>query len=120
MIVAGFGFRAGASEQSLLDAFVRASTDHLPQALATADDKADGLNALSLRLDLPVIPVGEIDLIEQTTFTQSKAATAARNTGSVAEASALAAAGARARLVAPRHISQDRMATCAIAIGDQK
>ena len=119
MIVAGFGFRAGASEQSLLDAFARASTDFAPQALATADDKADGLSALSERLELPVIPIGEIDLVAQTTRTQSKAATAARNTGSVAEAAALAAAGAGAQLVAPRHISQDRMATCAIAIGDQ-
>ena len=34
------------------------------------------------------------------------------------EAAALAAAGPNARLLAPRQISQDRLATCALAIGD--
>ena len=36
--------------------------------------------------------------------------------GSVAEAAALAAAGPGARLLAPRMISADRMASCALAM----
>lgn len=119
MIVAGFGFRTGASDESIRDAFARAATDHTPQVLATASDKIDGLRAFAKAMNLPVVPVTECNLIGQTTLTQSEAVTALRKTGSVAEAAALAAAGTGAQLVAPRHISQDRMATCAIAIGAQ-
>ena len=119
MIVAGFGFRAGASDASLRDALARAATDHAPQVLATAEDKADGLQRFAIALNLPVAGVNAADLARQTTLTQSEIAMAARNTGSVAEAAALAVAGTGARLVAPRHISQDRMVTCAIAVGDQ-
>ncbi|ENO84722.1 hypothetical protein C666_16775, partial [Thauera linaloolentis 47Lol = DSM 12138] len=45
---------------------------------------------------------------------------AARGCGSVAEAAALAAAGQGARLLAIRHISPDRSATCAIAQGESR
>jgi cobalt-precorrin 5A hydrolase len=117
MIVAGFGFRAGASDESIRDALARAATDHAPQVLATADDKIDGLRSIAKAMNLPVVPVTETDLIGQTTLTQSEVVNAARKTGSVAEAAALAVAGIGAQLVAPRHISQDRMASCAIAIG---
>lgn len=118
MIVAGFGFRAGASDASLRDALARAAKDHTPQMLATADDKVDGLRTIAKTLNLPVAAVTETDLARQTTLTQSETVNATRKTGSVAEAAALAVAGRNARLVASRHISQDRMATCAIAIGE--
>jgi len=41
-----------------------------------------------------------------------------RGCGSVAEAVALAAAGAGGRLLVTRHMSPDRTATCAIAQGE--
>ncbi|NSX56834.1 cobalamin biosynthesis protein [Parasulfitobacter algicola] len=117
MIVAGFGFRAAASPASLQNALIKASQDHRPDALATVADKLDGLQPLAETLDLPIISVSPPKLKAQQTLTQSKASDAARDTGSVAEAAALASAGPDARLVGPRHISDDRMATCAIAIG---
>ena len=86
-------------------------------ALATAADKADApaLQALSRETRLPVIAVA--DLSGQPTATHSPRVAALKGTGSVAEAAALAAAGAGARLIAPRVISADRMATAALAQG---
>jgi cobalt-precorrin 5A hydrolase len=54
------------------------------------------------------------------TPTQSERIKERVGTGSVAEAAALAAAGRRARLISTRAVSQDRMATAAIAEGDGK
>ena len=65
---------------------------------------------------VPSIPAPVLAGIE--TPTQSKFVQAKFATGSIAEAAALAAAGARARLVSKRTVSQDRTATAAIAEGD--
>lgn len=120
MIVAGFGFRGAAQVASLADALSKARQDHPVQSLATAADKAQtpAFRVFSEGLGLPVIEIDEARLAAQVTHTQSQASTTARNTGSVAEASALAAAGKGARLIAPRVVSDDRMATCALAEGE--
>ncbi|MGR3493836.1 cobalamin biosynthesis protein [Citreimonas sp.] len=117
MIVAGFGFRAAATADSLRDALARTGKD--ADALATAADKADApaFTNFARTLGLPVHAVAPDTLRAQDTLTASAASRAARDTGSVAEAAALAAAGPGARLLAPRAISGDRMATCALAIG---
>lgn len=116
MIVAGFGYRTGASAGSLLAALDLASAGH-PRvtALAAPADKVGLLAHLADALGVVVIAVSPTDLRATTTPTQSRASLAARGAGSVAEAAALAAAGAGARLIARRHISPDRMASCAIA-----
>ncbi|WP_127110776.1 cobalamin biosynthesis protein [Pararhodobacter zhoushanensis] len=112
MIVAGFGFTSSATLASLQSALH--ATGQQPQALATLADKAPTLEALADHLNLPLIPVsGPLPETE----TQSPASLAARQTGSVAEACALAAAGPGAYLLAGRVISADRLATCAIAKG---
>lgn len=113
MIVAGLGFRKAATVASLRDALARAGG--APDALATAADKAEApaLQALSRETRLPVIAVP--DLTGQPTATNSARVAALKGTGSVAEAAALAAAGPDARLIAPRVISADRMATAALA-----
>lgn len=120
MIVAGFGFRTGATCDSMRDALVRARAG-LPcpqlQALAAPADKAPHLDALAKDLGLPIMPIEDAALREIDTPTRSLASLAARRTGSVAEAAALAAAGPNAVLLTARHISSDRMATCAIAQG---
>ncbi|MCW1431228.1 cobalamin biosynthesis protein [Novosphingobium sp. JCM 18896] len=118
VIVAGFGFRQGTALPELRAALDLAQAD-LPavEALATPRDKAAGLAPLAQTLGLPLITVDEAALETQQTITQSSASLAARRTGSVAEAAALAAAGPGARLLGPRHVSPDRMATCAIAQG---
>jgi len=118
VIVAGFGFREGATPASLRDALARAGVGlSPPQAFAAPADKAPRLAPLARELHIPLIPIAAAALQEAATPTSSAASLAARQTGSVAEASALAAAGAGARLLAGRHISSDRMATCAIAQG---
>ena len=115
MIVAGFGFRAEATADSLADAL--AQTGATPDALATLADKAPTPASLASRLSLRLhaVPQGVATAIQ--TRTDSPASRTHRATGSVAEATALAAAGPGARLLIPRTISTDRMATCAIAEG---
>lgn len=120
MIVAGFGFSTRAQDESLRDA-LRLACDLAgiagPDALATAQDKATALCALSQSLGLPVCPVAQDTLAVQTTQTQSARVAAERTTGSVAEAAALAAAGPGARLLTPRTHARDRLASCALAEG---
>ncbi len=119
MIVAGFGFRASASVDSLRSAYEMAARGHPVNALATADDKAQAacLTALAEALRLPVLPIPAAAIQAADTTTSAGRVLQERATGSLAEAAALAAAGPHARLASPRHISQDRRATCAIAIG---
>ncbi|WP_150293833.1 cobalamin biosynthesis protein [Sphingobium estronivorans] len=119
MIVAGFGFRKSASLVSLRSAWERATEGaNAPAALATLDHKAPQLASLARELRLPLIKVSSDRLAIQSTRTHSPASLAAHRTGSVAEAAALAAAGPHARLLAPRAVSQDRLATCALAEGN--
>lgn len=126
MMVAGFGFRSGATLVSLKDALVQAAAA-MPQAMhvrsivliATAQDKADApcLRALSEEMDLPVYAIEATQLNPLPTLTDSLKVRALRGSGSTAEASALAAAlmygGPGATLLLPRAISTDRLATCA-------
>jgi cobalt-precorrin 5A hydrolase len=123
MIVAGFGFRKGVHLDSLRDALERARRETPIVALATLDTKAQELQPLAKLLDLPLCPISREAAARQTTITRSTAAQAAHGTGSVAEATALAAAAGRAgtaRLLGPRAISADRTATCALAEGEIK
>jgi cobalt-precorrin 5A hydrolase len=118
MIVAGFGFRGAAQLPSLRAALAMAQFGQPPvEALATAADKAPALAALAKALALPLIAVAPDAICRIATPTNSPASMAARGTGSMAEAAALAAAGGGARLLSTRHISPDRMASCAIAEG---
>lgn len=118
MIVAGFGFREAAEEGSLRAALALAQEEHpTASALAAPQDKAHRLLPLANALGLPLIAVTAAEMEAIPTLTQSPASLAARRTGSVAEAVALAAAGPDARLLGPRHVSPDRMATCALAQG---
>lgn len=89
---------------------------------ATAADKAVTPVMVNFGLDrsIPVVAIAADFLAAQNTLTRSHASESARNTGSVAEAAALAAAGVGARLLAARVVSEDRMATCALAQGDPK
>lgn len=128
MIVAGFGCRATASPAALraaLDAALRAVASlHAHdggigglRALAAPADRLPCIETLAAALDLPLIAVPEEALRVQHTATRSARSLAARGCGSVAEAAALTAARAGAHLLAARHVSPDRSATCAIAEG---
>ncbi|WP_375230682.1 cobalamin biosynthesis protein [Roseobacter sp. S98] len=119
MIVAGFGFRSTVTVADLRAALGAAGSDRPVDALATVADKAttDAFVRFAAAENLDIIPVDADALARQQTLTQSAVSDAARGTGSVAEAAALAAAGHRARLLAPRVVSADRTATCALAEG---
>ncbi len=112
MIVAGFGYRSGATAASLRSALALAQAEAPAVThVATVADKLPLLETLGL----PTIAVAGLAAVP--TPTRSAASLAARGTGSVAEAAALAAAGPEARLLVRRQISPDRLATCAIAEG---
>ncbi len=113
MIVAGFGFRAGAGVASMRDALARAAGGRRVAALATLTDKAAALEPLAREMGVRVIAVGDVAGVG--TATRSAASHRARGTGSVAEAVALVAAGRGATLLGMRAVSGDRMATCALA-----
>jgi cobalt-precorrin 5A hydrolase len=116
MRVAGFGFRQAATAASLRDALARAGGAAGLTALATAEDKAahPALRTLAERLTLPLhaIPLPAIAAAPAAPSPRSPARYGGR---SLAEAAALAAAGPGARLLAPRAVSADGRATCAIA-----
>ncbi len=118
MIVAGFGFRKSADVTSLRSAL--ALHDVAPDLIATAAAKADDkpFTDLARALGVPADAVPPERLTAQPVLTCSAASQKTYGTGSVAEAAALAAAGPGARLLGPRLISPDTLATCAIAIGD--
>ncbi len=118
MIVAGFGFRASATEDSLRDALALAAVADI-DAIATPTDKAQNhaLQAFAKARNLPVLEIDASTMQAVETQTQSAKVREKRGTGSVAEACALAALN-NAKLTTPRVVSADRLATCAIAQGE--
>ncbi|MDG1737367.1 MAG: cobalamin biosynthesis protein [Paracoccaceae bacterium] len=120
MKIAGIGLRKAATIESLRSALTKVDSTGV-SAIATPIDKADfsAIQTLAHELGLNIIGVESGDLIAQTTATQSERVQNLRGTGSVAEAAALAGAGKNARLLIPRVVSDDRMATCAIAEGNE-
>jgi cobalt-precorrin 5A hydrolase len=117
MKVAGFGFRSNATTQALADALARAGGAAGLSALATVQDKVEGLQAFAESLGLPVIGLSRDALAGLQTPTRSARVKAQFGTGSLAEAAAIAAAGPGARLKGKRSQSADGAATAAIAEG---
>ena len=119
MKVAGFGFRDAASVASLRDALAAVGGAEGVVALATSERKvaARSLQTLAAELALPIRGVTPTALAAAKTMTRSDRVAALFGAGSVAEAAALAAAGPCSRLLGPRSISRDGMATAAIAEG---
>lgn len=117
MRVAGIGFRGAATVASLMDALERAGGG--AELLATATSKAEAAVAqeLAAEMGLGLCSFGREALAAEVVLTQSAKVAERFGTGSVAEAAALAAAGPGARLLGPRVISGDGLATAAIAIG---
>ncbi len=114
-MIAGVGFREGASPASLLDALARAGAGDL-RHVAVPGVKARHPAVQTLRqFGYRITEISAGALVAPQTLTDSAAARAAHGTGSVAEACALAALGAGAYLAAPRSISADGMATAALA-----
>lgn len=117
-MIAGIGLREAASPASILDALARAGGADLRRLAVPAVKARHPAIAALKGLGYAVISVPAEALAPQPTPTDSPHARAAMGTGSVAEACALAALGPGARLLGPRAISADRLATAAIATGD--
>lgn len=130
--VAGFGFRSAATQASLRDALTQAlkqaqlatTSVHAITLLAVAQDKADAhcLRALVAELGLPLCAVAPAHVAATPTLTENATVRVLRSSGSTAEATALATAlmhgGPGAKLLHPRSVSSDHLATCAIATFD--
>lgn len=120
MKVAGIGFRSTATAADLQAALTLAG-EHV-DALASVAGKAEApaMQEFARAAGLPVIALQEQDIAGEQTLTCSPRIKARFGTGSLAEAAALAGArhgvpGARARLLAPRVVTADGLATAAIA-----
>ncbi len=118
MLIAGFGFRESADVASLEDALAAAGGMEGVAAFATAEEKAGATALVSLAAEfgLPVIAVTPAAMMAAETLTRSDLVMERFGTGSVAEAAALAAGGRGARLLGPRSVSRDGMATAALAV----
>ena len=119
IIIAGFGFRASADLVSLTNAFEKAADGLTVAGFAAPADKIyhPALTALARHCDLPYMRW--IQTIKATdTATRSAIVLEKRQTGSVAEAAALALFNSPAKLICIRQISADGRAACALATGE--
>ena len=125
MIVAGIGCRRGVSADAVAAAIAVAAARcglerHQIDALATAVEKSDeaGIASAAQETATPLILVtlAQMQGAADDALTSSSRVMDLKGVPSVAETSALAAAGRGARLLAPRISTGD--VTCAIATGD--
>ena len=126
MMVAGIGSRKGVSVEDVLAAIETTLEAHgltmtALSALATATLKRDenAIFAAGRELDLPVIVVEDeaLKVASSSTLSRSDLSQRLAGTPSVSEASALAVAGAGAKLLGPRTVLGP--VTCAIAISGE-
>lgn len=122
MIVAGIGCRRGASAFDVLSAIdaalgeAKLGADALALIAAPAEKGGeDGIVAAAARLGRPLVlvPPDELKRAGERTVTRSERVIALFGVPSVAEASALAAAGGASVLLVGRHVAGG--ATCALA-----
>lgn len=120
--VLGIGCRGEVTEAALREAADKAMScaPGSLDRLATLEERAgtETVLAFAAHNGLHLVALKEAALIGCPTLTRSARIAARFGTGSVAEALALVAAGAGARLCCERQISTDGMATAAIAEGD--
>jgi len=123
-LVIGLGFREQATAQSIGEVLARvveqAAMPDATKLLAVVEDKA-AHPALLAVVRVSQFPVETVtaDAMRQANAritTRSQRVIRQRGVGSVCETTALAAAGASARLVVPRMVSADRTATAAAAM----
>jgi cobalt-precorrin 5A hydrolase len=125
MIVAGIGCGRGTSAEDIVSLIaVALSNLGIAQenltAIATESSKADehGIAGAARSLSIPVwrCPVADLGRVADQVLTRSLRVQAIKGVPSIAEASALVAAGSNARLLGAR-VAANKV-TCAIAIGE--
>lgn len=118
-LIAGFGYRAAATADSLANALTKAraeaGTDAPLAKICVPADKAEEacVTAFAAAEGVAITPIAPGALTAVETPTQAERVIEKRGTGSVAEAAAIAGGGSK--LIAERVVSEDRMATCALA-----
>jgi cobalt-precorrin 5A hydrolase len=118
-VIAGIGCRRDCPAEAILAVLDRACREALCRAaaLAAPDFKADepGLRLAARHLGLPLILIeaSALAAAQSRCVTRSERTLRATGVGSVAEGSALAAAGIGSRLILPRIAGEG--ATCALA-----
>ncbi|OED47082.1 precorrin methylase [Rhodobacteraceae bacterium (ex Bugula neritina AB1)] len=120
MKVAGIGFRESATAADLQAALALTGLQVDALASVAAKAKTPAMQEFAQATGLPVIALQEQDIAGEQTLTCSPRIKARFGTGSLAEAAALAGArhgetGAKSRLLAPRVVTADGLATAAIA-----
>ncbi len=125
MIVAGIGCGSGTSTEDIVSLIAVAlsnfgiARENL-SAIATEGSKADerGIVGAARSLSIPVLrcPVADLGRVADRVLTRSLRVQEIKGVPSIAEASALVAAGPNARLLGAR-VAANRV-TCAIAIGE--
>ena len=120
IVIAGFGFRASAVLDSLTSALEKAADGLAVAGFAAPADKIyhPALTALARHCDLPLFAVDTKTIKATDTATRSAIVLEKRQTGSVAEAAALALFKSPAKLICIRQISSDGRAACALATGE--
>ena len=118
--IAGFGFRSMANIDSLINALNKASAQHKIAGFSAPVDKINhsALRELARIYQLPLFSVENELMKSMETITKSTVVIEKRQTGSVAESAALAFFKGPAKLLEPRKISDDGLAVCAIAEGE--
>jgi cobalt-precorrin 5A hydrolase len=115
MRVAGIGCRAEAPQETLKSLLAKAGPVDMVAGLLT---RSGQVQPAAASMGLRYFAVAETDLHGTVTPTVSPRVGTRFGTGSIAEATALIAAGRNARIVMVRQISPDATATIAIAEGD--
>jgi cobalt-precorrin 5A hydrolase len=125
MIVAGIGCRRGTPTEDIVNlvhavlAKLEVQREKL-DAIATEAEKANerGIEDAARCLSVHLIhcPIGDLEQVTDKVMTRSSRVQALKGVPSIAEASALVAAGRNARLLGAR-VSAEKV-TCAIAIGE--
>jgi cobalt-precorrin 5A hydrolase len=125
MIIAGIGCGRGAPSEDIVSLIHAALSnfgiahEHL-SAIATETSKADedGIAGAARRLSVPIVrcPVADLGEVAGQVVTRSLRVQEIKGVPSIAEASALVAAGHNARLLGAR-VAANKV-TCAIAIGE--
>jgi cobalt-precorrin 5A hydrolase len=125
MIVAGIGCRRGTSSEDVVSLIFTALSNfgiaHEDLgAIATETLKADeqGIANAARHLSVPLVrcPVSDLGRVTDRVITHSLRVQAIKGVPSIAEASALVAAGHNARLLGARIVANN--ITCAIAVGE--
>ena len=125
MIVAGIGCGRETSSEDIVSLIAVALSNfgiarERLTAIATESSKADerGIAGAARSLSIPVLscPVADLAGVADQVLTHSLRVQAIKGVPSIAEASALVAAGPNARLLGAR-VASNRV-TCAIAVGD--